>query len=114
MEETKRNWVERLDIVTLSMRITPSAQGGLTPFEIIHGRPYYILDLDKELKDPQPDGMLADYMRKTLKSREIQSANNLPNDVFDTPQTSSDVKEGDWLFSQLPLLLGYIKYIVRR
>ncbi|MEQ2168633.1 hypothetical protein GOODEAATRI_016809 [Goodea atripinnis] len=91
------------------MRITSSAQGVLTTFEIIHGRHYNIPDLEKELKDPQPDRTLADYIRKTIKSREIQSANNLPNDVFDTPQTSSDVKDGDWWFSQLLLLLGYIK-----
>ena len=39
MAETGRNWVDCLPAVKLSMHIT-KGQGKLTPFEIIHGKPY--------------------------------------------------------------------------
>ena len=39
MAETGRNWVDCLPAVKLSMHIT-KGQEKLTPFEIIHGKPY--------------------------------------------------------------------------
>ncbi|MEQ2231182.1 hypothetical protein ILYODFUR_036911 [Ilyodon furcidens] len=56
-----------------------------------------IPDLHKDLKDPQQDAMLADYMMKTLRFRDIQNSNNLPNYVSEALQVPGDVKEGDWV-----------------
>ncbi|MED6234241.1 hypothetical protein ATANTOWER_025212 [Ataeniobius toweri] len=51
----------------------------------------------KDLKDPQQEATLADYMMKALQFRDIQNVNNLPNDVSEALQVPGDVKEGDWV-----------------
>jgi len=44
MEETGKNWIYCLPLVVLNMHITKTS-AGLTPFEMIYGRPYIIPQL---------------------------------------------------------------------
>ena len=96
MEETGRTWVECLDLVTLSMHITPTAGSVLPPFEVLYGRTYYMPDLVIETSKPNEEQTLADYMKKTLQKREVKSANDLPNKLL-SPQDPK-VKVGDFVF----------------
>ncbi|XP_013883485.1 uncharacterized protein LOC106532045 [Austrofundulus limnaeus] len=93
MEETGRPWPDCLDLVKLYMRVTPTTAGP-TPFEILHGRPYRlpVFDLDKV----DEETTLADYMIKTLKLKEVQSANLLPSDS--SPPQVTKVTPGNWVF----------------
>ena len=44
MEETGKNWVYCLPLVVLNMHITPT-NIGLTPFEMMYGRPFVLPQL---------------------------------------------------------------------
>ena len=96
VEETGRPWVECLDLVTLSMHITPTANNSLTPFEILYGRPYYIPNFTLETAVPNEEQTLADYMKATLLMREVKISNDLPNDPFSLQVPKVTV--GDFVF----------------
>ena len=98
MAETGRQWPDCLDLVSLSMHITPAQGQLLSPFEILYGRPYRIPDLTPTVRaNPDDIPTLADYMKKTLLTRECKEPNTVP--VFSvSPQVQGQVKVGDWVF----------------
>lgn len=91
MEETKRPWTECLDLVKTYMRIVPTGSG-LTPFEIIHARPFK-LPLFKDTTPPPDDSekTLADYMEEMLQSKEVSNVNSMPGEPL-SPQHPQGVK----------------------
>uniref|UniRef100_A0A096M0P6 Integrase catalytic domain-containing protein n=1 Tax=Poecilia formosa TaxID=48698 RepID=A0A096M0P6_POEFO len=103
VERTNGSWPECLDLVKLYMRITPTADG-LTPFEIIHGRAYRLPLFAPDLQKADEEQTLADYMIRTLKLKEVSSANLLPSDSFPL-QEAAPIEPGDWV---------YIKVIKRK
>uniref|UniRef100_A0A3Q3ML23 ribonuclease H n=1 Tax=Mastacembelus armatus TaxID=205130 RepID=A0A3Q3ML23_9TELE len=92
MEQTGRTWVECLPLVKMYMRVTPTDRG-LTPFEILYGRPFTLPICENVCEKPQGETTLAEWMSKMLQTREVMSANNLPRDVL-SPQVQR-VKPGD-------------------
>lgn len=80
MEQTEKPWPECLPLVELYMRITPNTTG-LTPFEMVHGRPF-VLPLWEGVpwteKSDDPGALLAEWMCKVFRDRSVQSACNLP------------------------------------
>ena len=82
MAETGRPWPGCLDLVKMYMRIMPTNQG-LTPFEIVYGRPFRLPLWEGEpvLEKPQTETTIVECMVKLFKRKEVQRANNLPNDV---------------------------------
>lgn len=84
------------------MRITPTPEG-LTPFEIIHGRPYKLPLFSADLQKTEEELTLADYMVRTLQLKEVSNANLLPSDS--AHQQDTLIKPGDWV---------YIKVIKRK
>ncbi|XP_054915456.1 uncharacterized protein LOC129378971 [Poeciliopsis prolifica] len=101
--DTSRLWPEWLDLVKLYMGITPTADG-LTPFEIIHGRAYRLPLFAPDLQKADEEQTLADYMIRTLKLKEVSSANLLPFDSLPA-QEAAPIEPGDWV---------YIKVIKRK
>lgn len=94
MAETGRPWPECLDLVKMYMRIMPTSQG-LTPFEIVHGRPFRLPLWEGEpvSEKTQTETTLAEWLVKLFREKEVQRTNNLPNDVV-SPQESA-VQPGD-------------------
>lgn len=100
MEETGKNWVQCLPIALLSMRITPTAKG-LTPYEILYGRPYYIPQLKPFAReDEEMDCEFANYMRKLLMSKEVLSPNSLTGQDTPTKQDTL-VQPRDWVWIKI-------------
>lgn len=97
MEETGRNWPDCLDLVQMYMRITPN-QTGLTPFEIIHGRQFVLPQFKHLETNIDEECTLADYMRKTLQTREIKHANDMPDTPVSQQKDDPPVQVGDWVF----------------
>lgn len=77
MEETGKQWTQCINIVQLFINITPNTQG-LTPFEIIHGRPCKLPEFKNHI-DLDDDSTMVDYLRKTLQHREVKQANDIPD-----------------------------------
>ncbi|XP_033182471.1 uncharacterized protein LOC113151543 [Anabas testudineus] len=92
MEQTGRPWPECLDLVKTYMRITPTGDG-LTPFEIIHGRPFVLPIFTDVIEKPEDTYTLADWMCRMLKEKEVVNANNLPDG--DLSSQDSAIKPGD-------------------
>ena len=70
MEETGRKLPDCIDLVQLSMRITPTQGQSLTPFEIMYGRSYSIPDLAKTAcHQYEDDETLASYMKRMLEKK---------------------------------------------
>ena len=95
MEETGKNWLYCLPLVVLNMHVTPTP-AGLTPFEMMYGRPYQIPQL-KPFQRPEEEReqTLADYMAKMLITREVSSANSIPGEPLKPGDPA--VKPGDWV-----------------
>lgn len=79
------------------MRITRTNQS-LTPFEIIYGRPYRLPLVAPDLQKADEELTLADYMKKTILAKDIQSANSLPISPFVLQNPEKPIKPGDWVF----------------
>lgn len=97
IKATGRPWPECLALVQTNMHILPAEGIGLTPFEILYGRPYRLPDLQLMTRDqPDSDWTLADYMQKMFQSKQCRDANDLP----DLPLSSQDtvVNPGDYVF----------------
>ncbi|XP_025762589.1 uncharacterized protein LOC112846766 [Oreochromis niloticus] len=94
MEETGRTWVDCIELVKMYMRITPT-DNGLTPFEIIYGRPFRVPVFCNDIDKAEEENTLADWMIKMLKSKEVMSANNLPDDSVSVQEER--LKPGDWV-----------------
>ena len=99
MADTGRPWPDCIDLVQLSMHITPNQTKSLTPFEILYGRPYTIPDLTPDLRH-SPDDVpnLSDYMRKTLMTRECVEPNTVPSFSLSPQEQSNRIRIGDWVF----------------
>lgn len=82
------------------MRITPTNQG-LTPFEIIYDRPYRLPLVAPDLQKADDELTLADYMRKIILAKEVQSAHNLPICPFVLQDPENPIKPGDWVFIKM-------------
>lgn len=94
MEETGRTWLDCVELVKMYMRITPT-ENGLTPFEIIYGRPFRVPVFCSDDRKAEEENTLADWMLKMFKSKEVMRANDLPDDSV-SPQEQS-LKPGDWV-----------------
>lgn len=77
------------------------ASTGLTPFEIMYGRPYVIPQLKAFARiDEEAEQTLVEYMAKMLTNKEILSANSLPG-LPDTAGQPTKVKHGDWVLTKV-------------
>ncbi len=95
VEETGRPWPECLSLVKLWMRITPTPTG-LTPFEIVHGRPFPLpSDMNDIDKETQKETTLAEWMSRLLKTKEIQQSSSLPVNSASVPQ--DNLQPGNWV-----------------
>lgn len=63
MEQTGRPWNDCCSLVKMWMRIT-KGDGGLTPFEIVHGRPFPLPQFNADLDKADREHTLADYMKE--------------------------------------------------
>lgn len=79
MEETGRPWPECIGLVKMWMRLTQGSQK-LTPFEIIHGRPFPLPILSEPVNKSARETTLAEWMAKLLENKEIVLNNKLPCD----------------------------------
>lgn len=96
-KETGRPWPECIELVKMNMHILPAEGCGLTPFEIIHGRPFTVPDLTLQDTDcPDSNHDLIHYMRQTLQSRDCKITNDLPKGPL-SPQ-DKPVLPGDQVF----------------
>ena len=73
MEQTKRPWLECLDLVKTYMGITPHGGGGLTPFEALYGRPFVLPMLEGAEESKSETPTLAEWMRKMMRERGCES-----------------------------------------
>ncbi len=77
------------------MRITPTPTG-LTPFEIVHGRPFPLpSDMNDIDKETQKETTLAEWMSRLLKTKEIQQSSSLPVNSASVPQ--DNLQPGNWV-----------------
>uniref|UniRef100_A0A669CCD9 ribonuclease H n=1 Tax=Oreochromis niloticus TaxID=8128 RepID=A0A669CCD9_ORENI len=93
MEETGRPWPECVGLVKMWMRLTQGSQK-LTPFEIIHGRPFPLPITSEALTKSSRETTLAEWMTKLLENKEIVLNNKLPEDFS---PVSCRLKPGDWI-----------------
>lgn len=93
MEETGKSWTQCINLVQLFINITPNAEG-LTPFEIIHGRPYRLPEFKNHI-DLSDDSTMVDYLRKTLQHREVKLANDVPDSPLQ--EKAERISIGDWI-----------------
>lgn len=77
MEETGKNWMYCLPLAILSMHITPTKEG-LSPFEMMYGRPYKIPLLPNETHTEEGERTLAEYMSRLLKQKQINQECSIP------------------------------------
>uniref|UniRef100_A0A669AYP5 Gypsy retrotransposon integrase-like protein 1 n=1 Tax=Oreochromis niloticus TaxID=8128 RepID=A0A669AYP5_ORENI len=94
MEETGRSWPECVGLVKMWMRIT-QGNNKLSPFEIIHGRPFPLPVISEPLDKSIRETTLADWMTQLLTNREVVLNNKLPQDSFSP--ISCRLKPGDWI-----------------
>ncbi|MEQ2313089.1 hypothetical protein AMECASPLE_037997 [Ameca splendens] len=74
------------------MRITPS-HTGLTPFEIVHGRPFPLPSEMNDIEKAQHETSLAEWMNKMLQTKETQLSSSLP--VNSAPIPQNNLRPGD-------------------
>ncbi|XP_040203755.1 uncharacterized protein LOC120935761 [Rana temporaria] len=75
------------------MHITPT-QEGLSPFEMIHGRPYRIPLLLNETPVEESERTLAEYMSNLLKQKQINEICSIPEGPI---QGEEKIHIGDWV-----------------
>ncbi|KAM3604890.1 uncharacterized protein V6R79_017523 [Siganus canaliculatus] len=73
------------------MRITRQ-DGGLTPFEMVYGRPFPLPGFNVDEVKADRENTEADWMRQMLKEKEPQEHDRVPDDLLFTQET---VKPGD-------------------
>uniref|UniRef100_A0A669C837 ribonuclease H n=1 Tax=Oreochromis niloticus TaxID=8128 RepID=A0A669C837_ORENI len=93
MAETGRPWPECVGLVKMWMRLTQGSQK-LTPFEIVHGRPFPLPVTSEPIDKSIRETTLAEWMTKLLENKEIVLNNQLPDDSL---PVSSRLKPGDWI-----------------
>lgn len=93
MEETGRPWPECIGLVKMWMRLTQGSNK-LTPFEIVHGRPFPLPITSEPIDKSIRETTLAEWMAKLLENKEIITNNQLPSDSL---PVSSRLKPGDWI-----------------
>lgn len=77
----------------LFINIMPNAEG-LTPFEILHGRPYRLPEFKNHI-DLSDDSTVVDYLRKTPQHKEVKLANDVPD--FPLEEGGERISVGDWV-----------------
>lgn len=93
MEETKKPWPECLSLVKLWMRITQGT-GGLTPFEIVHGRHFPLPIMSEPINKSIAETTMAEWMTKLFENKEVRLSNQLPSDFS---SVSCRLNPGDWI-----------------
>ncbi|KAM7410670.1 hypothetical protein PAMA_001893 [Pampus argenteus] len=91
IEETGRSWTQCVDLVKLYINITCTS--GLTPYEILFGRPYRLPQF-KNQWEPNDEASLADYMRSMLEKQKQNRTDEIP---FVSQQEVQLVEPGDWV-----------------
>lgn len=94
MEHTGRPWPECLELVKLYMHSTPDTTG-LTPFEIVYGRPYNIPVFQSKIDQSDEEHTLADHMRKMLENKTVVDSCKLPDGSLSLQD--SKLQPGDWV-----------------
>ncbi|KAE8279517.1 Retrovirus-related Pol polyprotein Reverse transcriptase [Larimichthys crocea] len=94
MAETGRPWNDCVSLVKMWMRVTRGNKG-LTPFEIVHGRSFPMPHFNSDLVKSDEEHTLADYMRKLLKTDDVQTQNQIPDTPMSSPNTK--IRIGDWV-----------------
>lgn len=97
MEETKKPWPECLSLVKLWMRITQGA-GGLTPFEVVHGRPFPLPIISEPINKSITEMTMAEWMTKLFENKEVILSNQLP---CDPSPVSCRLNPGDWILIKI-------------
>lgn len=93
MEETEKPWPECLSLVKLWMRISKGS-GPMSPFEIIHGRPFPLPITSEPLLKSAREMTIADWMAQLFQNKEIVLSKKLPDDVS---PISCRLRPGDWI-----------------
>lgn len=93
MHETGNNWMYCLPLAVLSMHVTPNKEE-LSPFEMMHGRPYKIPLFPDISPGEETEHSLAEYMTKLLKQKQINYVYSFPEGPV---QTDEKVQVGDWV-----------------
>lgn len=96
MEETGKNWMYCLLVAVTSMHITPTKEG-LSPFEMIHGRPYKIPLQPNETPTEESEHTLAEHMSRLLRQRRTNDFCS----VLEGPiREDEKVHVGDWVLTK--------------
>lgn len=98
MAETGRNWLYCLPLVTLNMHVVTTPEG-LSPFEILYGRPYTIPEFIPFSRDEEEaDQNMADYMNRQLACKELSTSLIHRSEATGA---KAELKPGDWVFIKL-------------
>lgn len=84
-----------LPAVMLSLHIQPN-NTGLSPFEILYGRPYRIPLINLKGDDTELTETIVDYMSRMLKNKVTMSTGLSPTEPVSDQTTP--VKPGEWVF----------------
>ena len=85
IQETSLGWKEALPIALLRTRVAPKEQLGLSPYEMLHGRPFvYVNDLflDPEVQTLQSYTMATGQFQQDIRLRGV---NQDPKESKETP-----------------------------
>ena len=96
MEETGKSWVTCLPAVALSLHIQPNSTG-LSPFEILYGRPFRVPLIDTKGDDTGLTETIVDYMSKMMN----KSAMSTVSPPIGPAPTGGPINPGDWVFIKI-------------
>ncbi|XP_055512107.1 protein NYNRIN-like [Leucoraja erinacea] len=98
-KETGFSWIDCLPLVLLNMRMLPSTRG-MSPYEILYGKPFQYPVLQRFSETVSEDSTLAQYMKKMQinKSRVLKGLTGLDQAEGDLVE---ELKPGDWVFVKI-------------
>ncbi|CAJ0961732.1 unnamed protein product, partial [Ranitomeya imitator] len=87
MQETGKNWLYCIQLGYVHISVTPTP-AGVTPFEIIYGRPFLFPQLEPFKRvNEEMDCTLAEYMTKILNPKDISTHKFISGDPLFVPET---------------------------